>query len=128
MKKKNIGEQELLTLFNTLNGDGRKELLNYADLLASIDRLKKPYTVEKRENNIIYMRIKTERGENEKTTVPERLKALRGNKTQKEVADYIGVSQRTYAMYETGEITPNDENKRKLSMLFKKTVKELFFD
>lgn len=67
-------------------------------------------------------------GDTMTTVVPERLKALRGNKTQKEVADSIGISQSTYAMYETGERTPSDENKRKLAMLFRKTVQEIFFD
>ena len=65
-------------------------------------------------------------GDTMTTVVPERLKALRGNKTQKEVADSIGISQSTYAMYETGERTPSDENKRKLAMLFRKTVQEIF--
>ena len=62
------------------------------------------------------------------STIPERLKALRGEKTQKEIADAIGISQSTYAMYETGERTPSDENKRKLAALFHKTVQEIFFD
>lgn len=62
------------------------------------------------------------------STIPERLKILRGDKTQKEIADSIGISQSTYAMYETGERTPSDENKRKLALLFHKTVQEIFFD
>lgn len=59
---------------------------------------------------------------------PERLRLLRGEKTQKFIADAIGISQSTYAMYETGERTPSDENKRKIATLFKKTVQEIFFD
>lgn len=60
--------------------------------------------------------------------VPERLKKLRGNMSQKEVADSIGISQSSYAMYETGDRVPNDENKRKLALLFNKSVQEIFFD
>lgn len=60
--------------------------------------------------------------------VPMRLKTLRGEKSQKEVADAIGISQSSYAMYETGDRMPSDENKRKLAAFFKKTVQEIFFD
>lgn len=60
--------------------------------------------------------------------IPERLRNLRGDKSQKEVAEAIGISQSSYAMYETGDRVPNDENKRKLAAFFKKTVQEIFFD
>ena len=60
--------------------------------------------------------------------IPERLRNLRGDKSQKEVAEAIGISQSSYAMYETGDRVPSDENKRKLAAFFRKTVQEIFFD
>ena len=65
-------------------------------------------------------------GDTMTTVVPERLKALRGNKTQKEVADSIGISQSTYAMYETAQRVPSDENKRKIAAYYNKTVQDFF--
>lgn len=63
-----------------------------------------------------------------KSKVPERLKALRGSRTQKEVSDSIGISQNTYASYEAGERIPSDENKSKLARFFGRTVQEIFFN
>lgn len=60
--------------------------------------------------------------------IPERLRNLRGEKSQKEVAEAIGISQSSYAMYETGDRVPSDENKRKLAAFFRRTVQEIFFD
>lgn len=37
----------------------------------------------------------------------ERLRALRGEKTQQEIADVIGVAQSTYALYEKGDREPS---------------------
>ena len=56
-----------------------------------------------------------------------RLKELRGNKTQKEIADAIDLKQSTYAMYESGKRVPSDENKVKIAAYFGTTVQELFF-
>lgn len=60
--------------------------------------------------------------------IGNRLCKLRGNHTQKMVADAIGVCQSTYAMYETGQRIPSDENKRKLADYFNTTVQAIFFD
>lgn len=51
----------------------------------------------------------------------------RGLRTQKEIADSVGISQSTYAMYETGQRIPSDEVKIRLADFFGKTVQELFF-
>lgn len=52
---------------------------------------------------------------------------LKNRKTQKEVADAIGVAVSTYGMYEIGKRIPNDENKRKIAKFFKTTVQAIFF-
>jgi len=40
-----------------------------------------------------------------------RLKKLRGDKTQFEVAEAMHIAQSTYAMYETGQRVPRDDVK-----------------
>lgn len=62
-----------------------------------------------------------------KLVIAERLIKLRGNKTQKEVAEAIGVAQSTYAMYETCQRMPSDEVKVRIAKYFKKTVQAIFF-
>lgn len=62
-----------------------------------------------------------------KSIVAERLKELRGNKTQQALADEIGLKQSTYAMYENGERIPGDENKIKIANYYNKTVQEIFY-
>ena len=62
-----------------------------------------------------------------KATVASKLKELRGKETQQSVADKIGLKQSTYAMYESGERMPGDENKVKIAKYYHKTVQEIFF-
>lgn len=62
------------------------------------------------------------------TVVGKRLSELRGNKTQQKVANDLGISQSTYAMYETGQRVPSDEKKRKIAEYYKRTVQSIFFD
>lgn len=57
-----------------------------------------------------------------------KLKKLRGNKTQFEVADAIDVAPSTYAMYETGQRVPRDDVKVKIAKYFGKSIKYIFFD
>ena len=59
--------------------------------------------------------------------ISTRLTRLRGKKTQKEVAEDIGVAQSTYAMYESGQRIPSDEVKIKLAAYYKTTVQDIFF-
>jgi len=56
-----------------------------------------------------------------------RLRELRGDRSQQEIANAIGVEVMTISNYERGERVPNDENKIKLASYFGKTVQELFF-
>lgn len=61
------------------------------------------------------------------TNFAEKLIALRGNKTQQEVADAIGVSVSAIGMYEIGERTPKDAIKVRLAKFYGVTVETIFF-
>ena len=63
----------------------------------------------------------------DKEAVAVRLKELRGKETQQSIADKIGLKQSTYAMYESGERMPGDENKIKIARYYNKTVQEIFY-
>jgi DNA-binding XRE family transcriptional regulator len=56
-----------------------------------------------------------------------RLRELRGDRSQQEIANAIGVEVMTISNYERGERVPNDENKIKLANYFGKTVQDIFF-
>lgn len=62
------------------------------------------------------------------SVIAERLIFLRGNKTQKRVADDLEISQSAYAMYETGKRIPSDEKKKRIANYYNKTVQEIFYD
>lgn len=63
------------------------------------------------------------------TDMATKLRELRRSMklTQHEVAKAIDVSDAAYAMYETGERTPRDPIKCKISALFKKPVGFIFY-
>lgn len=62
-----------------------------------------------------------------KKKVAERLISLRGNITQKVLAEKLGIAQSTYAMYELGERMPSDEKKKKIADYYHTTVQAIFF-
>ena len=62
-----------------------------------------------------------------KGKIAERLIALRGSKTQTEVAQAIGVTPSAYSMYENGERVPRDEIKKRIAEYYKKSVATIFF-
>jgi putative transcriptional regulator len=64
----------------------------------------------------------------DRNNIAKRLVKLRGNKTQAEVAEKLGISQSTYAMYETGKRTPSDEVKIRIANLYNRTVQFIFFN
>lgn len=64
----------------------------------------------------------------DKMVIGKRLVKLRGEKTQKTVADDNDISISALAMYETGKRIPRDEVKIRLAKYFDKTVEELFFN
>ena len=57
-----------------------------------------------------------------------RLRAERGSKTLKEVADALCITQSALAMYERGQRSRRDEMKERRSRYCKKPVGYLFFD
>lgn len=59
--------------------------------------------------------------------IGNRLRELRGDKTQKEVADAVGVTAMAICQYETGVRTPRDAVKIALAEYFGRTVEDLFF-
>lgn len=61
-------------------------------------------------------------------SIGERLRALRGSKTLREIADASGLTVSALAMYERNERVPRDEIKVQLADFYGTTVQELFFD
>ena len=60
-------------------------------------------------------------------SVGEKLKELRGNKSQEAIANEIGITKSSWAMYERGERTPRDEVKIRIASYFNESVQEIFF-
>ena len=59
--------------------------------------------------------------------IGKKLKDLRGDKSQSEVANAIGVTTMAISSYENGERVPRDEIKIKLAEYFETNVEYLFF-
>lgn len=59
--------------------------------------------------------------------IGERLKALRGKKTQEEVAQALGITQAAYSLYETGRRIPRDPLKKRIAEYYKRSVNTIFF-
>ncbi len=57
----------------------------------------------------------------------EKMRELRGNRTQAEVAERLGISPSTYASYEQGTRVPKDAMKIKIAELYNRSVKFIFF-
>ena len=60
-------------------------------------------------------------------TIGARLKDLRGNRPQKDIADVVHVSTMMISKYERGESVPGDDVKIALAKLFNVTVESIFF-
>jgi transcriptional regulator with XRE-family HTH domain len=56
-----------------------------------------------------------------------RLRDLRGDRSQSEVAEAVGVTAMAISLYESGERIPRDETKIALAAYFKVTVESIFF-
>lgn len=67
------------------------------------------------------------RGEVETVAYYEELRALRGDKSQECIANEIGITKSSWAMYERGERIPRDEVKIRIADFFGKSVQEIFF-
>lgn len=59
--------------------------------------------------------------------IGKRLRDLRGERSQQEVADATGVSKMAISKYETGLSIPGDDMKIALANYYGKTVAEIFF-
>lgn len=59
--------------------------------------------------------------------VGKKLVALRGKKSQQEVAEAAGITQAALSMYERGERIPRDAVKIKLANYYGRTVGDIFF-
>lgn len=60
-------------------------------------------------------------------TTGERLKALRGSRSQAEVAKALGISQSAYANYENGLRAPRDPIKIRIAKYYGRSVGYIFF-
>lgn len=60
-------------------------------------------------------------------TVGEKLQILRGNKSQTEVAESVGISSSTLSMYEQNKRSPRDEIKVRISKYYGVSVGDLFY-
>mgnify|MGYP002522600774 CR=1 FL=1 len=56
-----------------------------------------------------------------------RLRELRGDRSQQEVADALGLTAMAISSYERGERVPLDKIKIQLAEYYGKTVQEIFF-
>lgn len=57
----------------------------------------------------------------------QKLRALRGNRTQKEVAEAVGISQAALSQYESGLRVPRDEIKVRMADYYKRSVNFIFY-
>ena len=63
----------------------------------------------------------------DRIVIGERLRQLRGSRTQKEVADALEVSEMSISFWERGERMPSDDLKIKIAAYYKKSVQSIFF-
>ena len=57
----------------------------------------------------------------------DKMRTLRGNKSQEQVAEALGIPVSTYASYEQGVRIPRDSMKRKIADYYDRTVQFIFF-
>ena len=60
-------------------------------------------------------------------TVGERLRNLRGSRSQAEVADALGISQAALSSYENNERIPRDPVKIRIAKYYNRSVAFIFF-
>jgi len=63
----------------------------------------------------------------ENVIIAKRLVELRGERTQKEVAEALGISISALSMYEVGQRIPRDEIKIRIAKYYEKSVQDIFF-
>jgi transcriptional regulator with XRE-family HTH domain len=62
------------------------------------------------------------------TSVGNKLRELRGAKSQTEVAKDLNISDSAVSSYENGERMPRPDMMRRIADYYGKTVQEIFFD
>jgi len=60
--------------------------------------------------------------------IAKRLTELRGQRSRRDVANAVGVSESAWAMWENAERVPKDEIKMRIADEFGRSVQEIFFD
>jgi transcriptional regulator with XRE-family HTH domain len=60
-------------------------------------------------------------------SIGKKLKALRGDKTQREVAEDLQITKSALAMYERDERIPRDEIKVRIAEYYGESVQSLFY-
>lgn len=63
----------------------------------------------------------------DKLKIAERLRELRGDKSQREVAEAVGTTAMAISLYESGDRVPRDEIKIRLARYYETTVDALFY-
>lgn len=59
--------------------------------------------------------------------IGDRLRLLRGSRSQKEVADALGVTAMAISLYENGERIPSDNMKIKIADYYNRSVAFIFY-
>lgn len=59
--------------------------------------------------------------------IGEKLTALRGDRTQEEVANAVNISVSALSMYERGERIPRDNIKIRLATYYNRAICDIFF-
>ncbi len=60
-------------------------------------------------------------------TIGQKLSSLRGDRSQREVAEAIGISVSALSMYELDQRIPRDEIKVRISNFYQTPIGDLFF-
>ena len=63
----------------------------------------------------------------DRVVIGERLRSLRGARTQAEVANALGVTPMAVSQWENGLRMPSDDMKVKIAAYYKRTVMSIFF-
>lgn len=59
--------------------------------------------------------------------IGERLRRLRGSRSQKEVADALGVTAMAISLYENGERIPSDNMKIRIAEYYNRSIAFIFY-
>lgn len=63
----------------------------------------------------------------DKKAIGDRLRRLRGSRSQQEVADALGVTSMAISLYENGERIPSDNMKIKIADYYNRSVAFIFY-